>query len=62
MGALDGIRVVDFGQWMAGPLTAMLLGDQGAEVVRVDPPGGPRWRTPGNAIWNRGKLGVVLDL
>jgi crotonobetainyl-CoA:carnitine CoA-transferase CaiB-like acyl-CoA transferase len=62
MGALDGIRVVDFGQWMAGPLTAMLLGDQGAEVVRVDPPGGPRWQTPANAIWNRGKQGVVLDL
>jgi len=32
MGALDGVRGVDFGQWIAGPLAAMLLGDQGAEV------------------------------
>src|SRR5712691_2620932 len=62
MGALDGVRVVDFGQWIAGPLAAMLLGDQGAEVVHVDPPGGPRWKTPANATFNRGKTSVALDL
>jgi crotonobetainyl-CoA:carnitine CoA-transferase CaiB-like acyl-CoA transferase len=62
MGALDGVRVVDFGQWIAGPLAAMLLGDQGAEVVHVDPPGGPRWKTPANATFNRGKASVALDL
>src|SRR5262249_35328210 len=62
MGALDGIRVVDFGQWIAGPLTAMLLGDQGADVVRVDPPGGPRWSSPANATLHRGKRPVELDL
>ena len=62
MGALDGITVVDFGQWIAGPLTAMLLGDQGARVVRLDPPGGPRWRTPANLTLQRGKERVVLDL
>ena len=62
MSALDGIRVVDFGQWIAGPLAAMLLADHGADVVHVDPPGGPRWRTPANATWNRGKRHVVLDL
>jgi crotonobetainyl-CoA:carnitine CoA-transferase CaiB-like acyl-CoA transferase len=61
-GALDGIRVIDFGQYIAGPLTAMLLADQGADVVRVDPPGGPRWDTPANATWNRGKRSIVLDL
>jgi crotonobetainyl-CoA:carnitine CoA-transferase CaiB-like acyl-CoA transferase len=61
-GALDGIRVIDFGQYIAGPLTAMMLGDQGAEVIRVDPPGGPRWDTPANAVWNRGKRSIVLDL
>jgi len=55
MGALDGVRVVDFGQWIAGPLAAMLLGDQGAEVIHVDPPGGPHWKTPANATFNRGK-------
>lgn len=62
MGALDGVRVVDFGQWIAGPLAAMLLGDQGAEVIHVDPPGGPRWKSPANATFNRGKTSVALDL
>jgi crotonobetainyl-CoA:carnitine CoA-transferase CaiB-like acyl-CoA transferase len=40
----------------------MLLADQGAEVIRVDPPGGPRWDTPANATWNRNKRSLVLDL
>src|SRR5678815_5223595 len=62
MGALDGIRVVDFGQWIAGPLAAMLLGDHGADVVRADPPGGPRWKSAANATWNRGKRHLVLNL
>ena len=61
-GALDGIRVIDFGQYVAGPLAGMLLADQGADVIRVDPPGGPRWQTPANATWNRGKRSAVLDL
>jgi crotonobetainyl-CoA:carnitine CoA-transferase CaiB-like acyl-CoA transferase len=62
VGALEGVRVVDFGQWIAGPLAAMLLGDQGAEIVHVDPPGGPRWKTRANATLNRGKAGLTLDL
>ena len=61
-GALEGIRVIDFGQYIAGPLAAMMLGDQGAEVIRVDPPSGPRWQTPANASWNRGKRSIALDL
>ena len=60
--ALDGVRVIDFGQYIAGPLGAMLLADQGADVIRVDPPGGPRHDTPANATWNRGKRSIVLDL
>ncbi len=61
-GALAGIRVVDFGQYVAGPLAAMLLAEQGADVVRIDPPGGPRLRSPANATWNRSKRCIVLDL
>jgi crotonobetainyl-CoA:carnitine CoA-transferase CaiB-like acyl-CoA transferase len=61
-GALAGVRVIDFGQYIAGPLTAMLLADQGADVVRVEPPGGPRLDTPANQTWNRGKRSLVLDL
>jgi len=61
-GALDGVRVVDFGQYIAGPMAGMLLADQGADVVRVERPGGPAWDTPANATWNRGKRSIVLDL
>ena len=62
MGALDGLRVIDFGQYMAGPLAAMMLADQGADVIRVDPMSGPMWDTPANAVWNRGKRRISLDL
>src|SRR5262245_13549236 len=61
-GALDGIRVIDFGQWIAGPLSALLLADQGAEVIHVDPPGGPRWQSVANATLQRSKHSIVLDL
>lgn len=60
--ALEGIHVIDFGQYIAGPLTGMLLADQGADVIRVDPPGGPVWDTPANATWNRGKRSISLHL
>src|SRR5262249_18283521 len=60
--AFQGIRLIDFGQYIAGPLTAMLLADQGAGVIRIDPPGGPRLKAPANATWNRGKHSIVLDL
>jgi len=36
--ALEGVRVVDFGHYIAGPLAATMLSDQGADVVHVDPP------------------------
>src|SRR5579885_1580181 len=61
-GALAGIRVIDFGQYLAGPLLAMMLADNGADVIRVDPPGGPRWQNDANAILQRGKRSIVLDL
>lgn len=59
---LSGVRVVDFGQYIAGPAVAMILGDLGATVVHVDPPGGPMWDNPANAILNRNKLIVTIDL
>ncbi|MGH3301426.1 MAG: CaiB/BaiF CoA transferase family protein [Streptosporangiaceae bacterium] len=61
-GPLTGLRVVDFGQYVAGPLTAVLLADQGADVIHVDPPGGPRLRGVPDAFFNRGKRRVILDL
>ena len=61
-GALAGLRVIDFGQYVAGPLATMIMADNGADVIRVDPPGGPRWRHHANAILQRGKRSIVLDL
>lgn len=59
---LAGYRVVDFGQYIAGPAVAMMLADQGAEVIHIDPPEGPRWDNPADAILNRGKQRITLDL
>jgi len=59
---LEGLRVVDFGQWLAAPLVAAWFADAGADVIRVDPPTGPRWVHPANAMLQRGKRSIVLDL
>lgn len=59
---LSGVRVLDLGCYIAGPLTGMLLADQGAEVIKVDPPGGPLFDHGVNAVLNRGKLRIAADL
>jgi formyl-CoA transferase len=46
-GALDGVLVIDFTQMLSGPFAAMMLADQGARVIKVEPPGGDRTRTFG---------------
>jgi crotonobetainyl-CoA:carnitine CoA-transferase CaiB-like acyl-CoA transferase len=61
-GALDGLRVVDFGHYIAGPLLSQLLADNGADVVHVDPPGGPHLSGLADAYLNRGKKRITLDL
>ncbi len=62
-GACDGLKVLDFSQGMAGGLATMVLSDFGAEVVKVEPPGGDPFRAwPASLMWNRGKKSVVLDL
>ncbi len=69
--ALSGMRVLDFTQVMAGPFCAMLLGDLGADVIKVEPPGGDSTRKMGQSVgtespgfWavNRNKRGIVLNL
>jgi crotonobetainyl-CoA:carnitine CoA-transferase CaiB-like acyl-CoA transferase len=63
MSAYQGIRIADFSQGVAGPMAAMLLGDYEAEVVKVEPPGGDRWKDhPGYLAFNRNKQVVGLDL
>ena len=66
---LAGYRVVDHGEFITAPYTAMLLGDLGAEVIKVERPGGDRFRSferglygPQFQAFNRSKQSIVLDL
>lgn len=61
-GPLEGVRVVDFGHQVAGPLVAVMLADQGADVIHVDRPGAPGAEAPADAFYNRGKRRITLDL
>src|SRR5437764_2300974 len=72
-GVLDGIKVLDFGRYIAGPFCAALLGDLGAEVIRIERIGGGEDRgmipvgageDAGGAMFlamNRNKRGMTLD-
>ncbi|MFQ5924047.1 MAG: CaiB/BaiF CoA transferase family protein, partial [Anaerolineales bacterium] len=71
--ALDGIRVLDFSRVLAGPYCTMMLGDLGAEVIKVEQPGvgdsarqwGPPWVGEESAYFlstNRNKKSVTLNL
>ena len=68
---LSGIRVIELGQLLAGPFTGAILGYFGAEVIKIEPPGGDplrQWREVynGTSFWyrslGRNKKSVVLDL
>jgi crotonobetainyl-CoA:carnitine CoA-transferase CaiB-like acyl-CoA transferase len=65
---LQGVRVVEFTHMVMGPTCGMILADLGAEVIKVEPPGGDKTRKlPGLGIgffrtFNRNKKSVVLDI
>ena len=60
---LDGIQVLDLSWGIAGPVTGMLLADHGADVVKVEPPGGDPFRgTAGYDTWLRGRRSIEFDL
>ena len=59
---LSGIKVIDFGHYIAGPAAAMMLADFGAQVIRVDHPQGDQWASPAARMLNRGKRSIALDL
>jgi crotonobetainyl-CoA:carnitine CoA-transferase CaiB-like acyl-CoA transferase len=70
-GPLAGIKVIDLSQIVSGPMAATMLADQGAEVIKVESPGGDPVRTLGPAkgdlsamfvAVNRGKQGLSIDL
>jgi crotonobetainyl-CoA:carnitine CoA-transferase CaiB-like acyl-CoA transferase len=59
---LDGIRILDTSTGPTGGLATMVLADFGADVVKIEPPGGDRFRSmPSSPLWLRGKKSVVLD-
>jgi crotonobetainyl-CoA:carnitine CoA-transferase CaiB-like acyl-CoA transferase len=64
-GPLEGLRVIDFGQFLAGPFGPMLLGDLGAEVIKVEPTRGDGMRAAVTGSFmgcQRGKRDIAIDL
>src|SRR5579863_3595172 len=70
-GPLVGLKVLEIGHYIAAPFCTRILADLGAEVIKVEPPGGDPFRgwgasVNGNSVWfsvhGRNKLSVVLDL
>jgi crotonobetainyl-CoA:carnitine CoA-transferase CaiB-like acyl-CoA transferase len=62
-GPCTGLTVLDFSFGMPGALCTLVMADYGAEVIKVEPPGGDPFRfQPAWISWNRGKKGIVLDL
>ena len=71
---LEGIRVLEVASWLAAPSCAALLADMGAEVIKVEPPGGESYRKLYDSLLgegsvhpcfqfdNRGKRGVCINL
>ncbi len=70
--ALRGVRVIEMGQLIAGPFAGKTLGDFGAEVIKIEPPGrgdplrGWRLLKAGTSVWwqvqSRNKRSLALDL
>jgi crotonobetainyl-CoA:carnitine CoA-transferase CaiB-like acyl-CoA transferase len=71
-GALEGLRILDMSRVLAGPFCCMMLADHGADVIKVEPPGGDETRSWGPPFVdsestyylaiNRNKRSIVLDL
>ena len=71
-GALAGLRIIEMGQLIAGPFAAKTLGDFGADVIKIEPPGtgdplrGWRLTKDGTSVWwqvsSRNKRSIALDL
>jgi crotonobetainyl-CoA:carnitine CoA-transferase CaiB-like acyl-CoA transferase len=62
-GVLNGLKVLDLTWGIAGPMATMLLADNGAEVTKIEPPGGDPFRNQlGYKVWQRGKKSAILDL
>jgi crotonobetainyl-CoA:carnitine CoA-transferase CaiB-like acyl-CoA transferase len=70
-GCLDGVRVLELARFQAGPRGGMLLSDLGAEVIKIEPPGGEetrrhppmvRGQSVYFSVYNRGKQSICVDM
>ena len=71
-GPLEGVRVIEFTEIIAGPVSGVMLSDLGADVIKIEPPWGDPWRDGGGPFAehesrafiavNRGKRSIQLDL
>lgn len=71
MGKLEGIKAIDLSLFLPGPMMTLMMADQGAEVIKIEPPAGDPARAmepveAGQSVWfrnlNRGKASLALDL
>ena len=62
--ALEGVRLIDFGQYLAGPFGPMVIGDLGADVIKVEPVTGDGMRMAGKPFFGcqRGKRDIALNI
>jgi crotonobetainyl-CoA:carnitine CoA-transferase CaiB-like acyl-CoA transferase len=61
--ALDGVRILDLSGGIAGPLGVLQLAEHGADVIKIEPPGGrPDRKSPASRVYNRSRRSVTLDL
>ncbi len=63
-GPLKGLTLVDLTWGVAGPLATMFMADYGADVIKIEPPGGDPFREilPAYTVWQRGKKSLTLNL
>jgi len=63
-GPLEGLRLIDFGQYLAGPFGPMIIGDLGAEVIKVEPVTGDGMRMAATPFFGcqRGKRDIALNI
>jgi crotonobetainyl-CoA:carnitine CoA-transferase CaiB-like acyl-CoA transferase len=63
MDALEGVRVLDLTTGIAGPMGVLLLAEHGADVIKVEPPGGhPDRDRPAYRVWDRSRRSITVDL
>jgi crotonobetainyl-CoA:carnitine CoA-transferase CaiB-like acyl-CoA transferase len=61
--ALEGLRILDLSGGIAGPLGVLQLAEHGADVIKIEPPGGhPDRALPASRVYNRSRRSVTLDL